>query len=171
MAQKFIGVTLPVRLGQTGMFEQSLTAIEQTRSNFRNLILTKKGERVGQPELGCDLWRILFDQMNEDTGEAARLAVESAINRWLPFIELVNFTITPVERTNTYNITCLYRFRANQNVLDQITISTGEMGTPIVGYQAEPTTSEGTNAFSQETSALRNARQEQIENARRIRRI
>jgi phage baseplate assembly protein W len=67
MAQKFIGITLPIRLGQTGMFDQSTTVIQQVRSNFKNLILTKKGERVGQPDLGCDLWKILFFKLQKQT--------------------------------------------------------------------------------------------------------
>jgi phage baseplate assembly protein W len=170
MAQKFVGITLPVRLGATGMFEQSTTVIEQTRTNFKNLILTKKGERVGQPELGCDLWSVLFEQMNEDTQDAAKLAVESAVNRWLPFIELVNFSITPVERTNTYNINCLYRFRNNPNVTDLVSISTTELGTPTVGFQTEPQpNTEEFNTFQDSVEESRRLRR--IQEARRLRRI
>ena len=97
MAQKFIGITLPVRLGQTGMFDQSTTVIQQVRSNFKNLILTKKGERVGQPDLGCDLWKILFEPLTEETLENARLAVAEAVDRWLPFIELTDFQINKTD--------------------------------------------------------------------------
>lgn len=139
MAQKFIGVTLPIRLGQTGMFEQSTDLIQQTRSNFKNLILTKKGERVGQPELGCDLWKVLFDQINDDTLELARLAVVDAVDRWLPFIELVDFSITSTNEENILNIRCIYRFRNNQNVIDQVDISTSAVNTPQASYPTEPT--------------------------------
>lgn len=139
MAQKFIGVTLPIRLGQTGMFEQSTDLIQQTRSNFKNLILTKKGERVGQPELGCDLWKVLFDQITDETLELARLAVVDAIDRWLPFIELVDFVITSTNDENILNIRCIYRFRNNQNVIDQVDISTTAVSTPQVSYPTEPT--------------------------------
>ena len=156
MAQKFIGITLPVRLGQTGMFEQSTTAIQQVRSSFKNLILTKKGERVGQPELGCDLWKILFDQIDEDTLDAARIAVADAVDRWLPFIELTDFAIQQTADYNILNITCKYRFRNNPNVTDQISISTAQLGLPSVPIATElPVTAE----------------EKQTRNARRIRRI
>ena len=171
MSQKFIGVTLPIRLGQTGMFEQSVSVIEQTRSNFKNLILTKKGERVGQPELGCDLWKILFEPINDEIFEAARLAVVSAVDRWLPFIELMDFKINRTDDRNILNIECLYRFRKNGNVTDQVSISTRQLGLPSVGYAVEPTTEEGIQAFGQTTALERNRRAEQIANARRIRRI
>jgi phage baseplate assembly protein W len=124
MAQKFIGVTIPLRRGQTGMFDQSTTLVEQTRSNFKNLILTKKGERVAQPELGCDLWRVLFDPSTEDLLTQARLAVAEAVDRWLPYLELTDFEITQNSDENRINITCTYRFRNNPNVTDTVTIST-----------------------------------------------
>jgi len=169
MAQKFIGVTLPIRLGQTGMFEQSVSVIQQTRSNFKNLILTKKGERVGQPQLGCDLWKVLFETMNEETEQNARAAVEEAVNRWLPFIELINFTITPVERDNMYNITCLYRFKNNPNVVDEVAISTTQLGTPTVGFQGEPQTQQELDEFSKTVQEARAIRK--LQEARRLRRI
>lgn len=124
MAQKFIGVTIPIRRGQTGMFDQSTTLIEQTRSNFKNLILTKKGERIGQPKLGCDLWRVLFDPNTEDLLTEARLAVAEAVDRWLPYLELTDFQITQSSDDNLINITCTYKFRNNPNVTDTVTIST-----------------------------------------------
>lgn len=122
MGQKYIGVTLPARRGQTGMFEQSTTVIEQTRSNFRNLMLTKKGERLSQPDLGCDIWNILFEPMSDETAEKARLSVVDAVERWLPFLELVDFQLTPVAKENRINITCSYRFRSNPNVTDTVVL-------------------------------------------------
>ena len=111
MSQKYIGVVLPVRLGQTGMFDQSTSIIQQVRSNLKNLILTKKGERVGQPELGCDIWKILFDPISEDTLDLARDSVISAVDRWLPFIEITDFEISSTETQNMVSIKCRYRFR------------------------------------------------------------
>jgi len=160
MAQKFIGITLPVRLGQTGMFDQSTTVIQQVRSNFKNLILTKKGERVGQPDLGCDLWKILFEPLTEETLENARLAVAEAVDRWLPFIELTDFQINKTDDENIINIKCTYRFRQNPNVQDQVDILTNALGAETVSFRTEPTTPEGISTYAAE-----------VANARRIRRI
>jgi len=160
MAQKFIGITLPIRLGQTGMFDQSTTVIQQTRSNFKNLILTKKGERVGQPELGCDLWKILFEQITEDTLENARAAVVEATERWMPFIELTDFEISSSEEENSMYIKCSYRFRNNPNVTDQVSILTTALGTPTVEFSTEPVSQDEVDRINT-----------QIKNARRIRRI
>ena len=122
MTQKFVGVTLPLRLGNSGMFEQSTDVIQQVRSNFRNLILTKKGERLNEPELGCDLWKILFQPVTDDTLEEARLSVVDAVDRWLPFIELIDFNISTNDEEKVLSIQCLYRFRNNPHVTDEILI-------------------------------------------------
>ena len=155
MAQKFIGITLPVRLGQTGMFDQSTTVIQQVRSNFKNLILTKKGERVGQPDLGCDLWKILFEPLTDEALENARLAVAEAVDRWLPFIELIDFQITKTDDDNIISITCLYRFRNNPNVTDQITVAAQQFGAPTVGFTEVP---EDAVPTREEITALQEAR-------------
>jgi len=159
MAQKFIGVVLPLRLGQTGMFDQSTSVIQQVRSNFKNLILTKKGERLGQPELGCDLWRILFEPLTEETLENARLAVAEAVDRWLPFIELTDFQITQTDSENIINIKCTYTFRQNRNVQDEVNILTSALNARTVAFPVE-TVREDVNAYSKKA-----------QNANRIRRI
>jgi phage baseplate assembly protein W len=161
MAQKFVGVTLPFRMGNSGMFEQSTNVIQQMRSNFRNLILTKKGERLNEPDLGCDLWKILFQPLTDDTLEEARLAVVAAVDRWLPFIELIDFDISTNDEEKVLKIRCLYRFRNNPNVTDEIIIDflNDQSSIPRVEYETE-------GDLFERNSTLR----EQRANARQIRR-
>lgn len=125
MAQQYIGITLPIRLGNTGMFEQSTELFKQVKSNFKNLILTKKGERLMQPELGTDLHKILFENITEETIDNARLTVVESVERWMPFLELVDFQIKNPVNSNPHriDITVVYRFRANPNVTDTITFT------------------------------------------------
>lgn len=125
MAQKYIGVTLPIRLGNNGMFQQSTTLIQQVRSNFKNLILTKKGERMMQPEFGCDLHSLLFEQITEDTEFAMRNAVTDAVDRWLPYLEVVNLSLQTNADNNPYKVSISvdYRFRNNPNIFDSITVT------------------------------------------------
>jgi phage baseplate assembly protein W len=124
MPQKYIGVTLPLRRGNTGYFEQSTEMFKQIKSNFKNLILTKKGERLMQPDFGTDLSRIVFEQITDETLESARATVVSAVEKWMPFLELTNFEInTPTESfPNRINLKVEYRFINNPNVTDSITV-------------------------------------------------
>jgi hypothetical protein len=43
------GITLPVKVGVNGFFEQGFTSYEQAKSNLRNLLSTRRGERVMKP--------------------------------------------------------------------------------------------------------------------------
>jgi len=46
------GITLPLGRGETGFFQQAFVSFEQAKSNLKNLLLTKKGERIMQPNFG-----------------------------------------------------------------------------------------------------------------------
>lgn len=125
MAQQYIGVTLPIRRGNNGMFEQSTTLLQQVRSNLKNLVLTTKGERVMQPEFGTDLRRILFEQITEDTFDNIRLTITEAVERWMPFLDVreVEPTVDDPANIHRVNVKISYRFRNNPNVTDSITVS------------------------------------------------
>ena len=55
-----IGLTLPLQMS-TNTFNQSYDNLVQLKSNVRNLLLTKKGERLAQPTFGTNLHRLLFE--------------------------------------------------------------------------------------------------------------
>lgn len=124
MAQKFVGIVLPFRSNNFGVFEQSSSVIQQVRTNLRLLLLTKKGERVTHPTLGCDLWKVLYEPADEGLYQTARQTITEAIDTWMPFLELVDIQME-IDNGNEYllNIKCKYRFRSNPNVTDQIEIS------------------------------------------------
>lgn len=124
MAQQYIGVTLPLQRGNTGYFAQSSSTLEQIKSNYRNLILTKKGERMMQPEFGCDIHSMLFENITDNMLETVRFAIVSATERWMPFLEVRQLDVVNLkEEPNKIDITVSYRFRNNPNVTDTITVS------------------------------------------------
>lgn len=106
------------------MFEQSTTFTQQVKSNLRNLLLTTRGERVMQPELGTDLRRILFEQITEDTMDNVRLTITEAVERWMPYLEIQEVSVSndPVTNPHRLDVVVNYRFRNNPNVTDSITI-------------------------------------------------
>ena len=76
----FIGVSLPLDYGSQGFFNKTRTTLEQTRSNIRNLLLTIKGERLGNPTFGSDLMRIIFDQDAGDIVDMIEEAIRTSIS-------------------------------------------------------------------------------------------
>lgn len=122
MAQA-IGITLPIQIGNMGYFQQSFDTLTQVKSNFLNLILTRKGERVHQPEFGCGIHEYLFEQLTPENIEGARLSVITAVERWMPFLELVQFelNVSPNDLDNNkLQLYVGYRLRKNPNIRDTI---------------------------------------------------
>lgn len=125
MAQA-IGVTLPIRMGNTGYFEQSFDTLTQVKSNFINLLLTRKGERVHQPDFGCGIHEYLFEQLTPENIEGARLSVVDAVEKWMPFLELVQFEFDVDSENidnNTLRLYVGYRLRKNPNIRDSIILT------------------------------------------------
>ena len=60
-----VGITLPFGKDK-GLFSLSYTTEEQSISNLKNLLLTRKGERLFQPEFGSSVYSLLFEQMTPD---------------------------------------------------------------------------------------------------------
>ena len=125
MAQA-IGITLPIQLGNMGYFQQAFDTLTQVKSNFINLILTRKGERVHQPEFGCGIHDYLFEQLTPENIEGARLSVVNAVERWMPFLELVQFELNASPNdldNNRLRLYVGYRLRQNPNIRDTIILT------------------------------------------------
>ena len=88
-----IGFTLPLRRANGGYFEMSNDLMTQIKSNFINLVSTMKGERLSNPEFGCDIHQSIFNMNNTEFYPEAREAVERAVAQWMPYIELDQFQI------------------------------------------------------------------------------
>ena len=82
----YIGIGLPLTYNKTGFFYKTKTSLEQAKSNIKNLLLTKKGERLGNPEFGSDLTSVIFEQEGDDIESKVEEAIRSSISRFLPFI-------------------------------------------------------------------------------------
>jgi phage baseplate assembly protein W len=121
-----IGITLPIQIGNMGYFQQSFDTLTQVKSNFINLILTRKGERVHQPEFGCGIHDYLFEQLTPENIEGARLSVVNAVERWMPFLELVQFELNASPNdldNNRLQLYVGYRLRQNPNIRDTIILT------------------------------------------------
>ena len=89
-----IGIPLPMNhVDGSGFFPGTSTTLSQTSSNIRNLLLTNKGERLGQPEFGCGLLQILFEPMSDTLLDDVKSTIEEAIAQWLPHVLISNLNV------------------------------------------------------------------------------
>jgi phage baseplate assembly protein W len=82
------GITLPLKRGETGYFEQAFTSYDQAKSNLKNLLLTSEGERVMQPEFGVGLHRLLFEQLDGNLEQKLEEVITNKVAFWLPYITI-----------------------------------------------------------------------------------
>ena len=82
------GLTLPVKRGTNGFFEQGFTAYDQAKANIRNLLSTRRGERIMQPLFGSGLHSILFEPMTDDLEASIEYEITNSISLWLPYIKI-----------------------------------------------------------------------------------
>ena len=84
----YIGLELPLTHTQEGYFKRTKTALEQAKSNIRNLLLTNKGERLGNPTFGTNLLSLVFTQENTDLEARVEEEIRASMAEFLPFINI-----------------------------------------------------------------------------------
>jgi len=116
-----IGVSLPFN-GPAGPFNSTYSTKDQIKSNLVNLLLTNKGERVFNPEFGCDLGRVLFEGINEDIVTTITDLVNTNVEIFVPEVQVINVTVdlnTP--DNNTVSVTVNYKIKIS-GTSDQVTV-------------------------------------------------
>lgn len=114
-----VGITLPFGKNK-GLFSLSYTTEEQAISNLKNLLLTRKGERLFQPEFGSSIYSLLFEQMNENLSTQMDEQLREDIGFWLPYIVIDDLIIQPNYDRNYVGIELKFRVTeqgANQQII------------------------------------------------------
>jgi hypothetical protein len=84
-----LGIGINQSSNRGGIFHVNYTTINQAKDNLKNLILTRKGERVMQPTFGCDIWKLLFEAIDgEDLENRIEQTIIEAVSIWLPYIQI-----------------------------------------------------------------------------------
>jgi phage baseplate assembly protein W len=86
------GITSPTKRGNV-MFEQTFTSLDAAKSNLRNLLLTKRGERVMQPNFGTGLHSLLFEPMDNEFEQKLQETITNSVRFWLPYITIENIEV------------------------------------------------------------------------------
>ena len=86
---KILGIGINRASNSNGIFATNYTTLTQAKDNLKNLILTKKGERLQQPEFGCDIWLLVFEQIGgENLENRIESSILDAVQSWIPNINI-----------------------------------------------------------------------------------
>ena len=115
-----IGVSLPF----SKPFTSTYTTKDQIKSNLINLLLTEVGERVMNPNFGCELRRFLFEGITDFNTEELSASLRNSISVFVTEITVTTIEVAPTSSTNisnTINLTISYYLNISQTS-DQITV-------------------------------------------------
>lgn len=123
---KVLGIGINKRSDSNGVFAVNYTTIKQAKDNLINLIMTRKGERVMQPDFGCDIWKVIFEPI-EDVNLENRITdyIEDAVSIWLPNILIKNIEF-PYDDTdidnNNINVSITFSLSSNPLITESLQI-------------------------------------------------
>ena len=107
-----IGLTLPIQSGNNGFFNQTVYTLEQVKTNIRNLLSTKKGERRMQPTFGHSLNNFVFDPNDTTLAQRVKQSLTSDITFWVPIVKIDNIDVKVLKREDVD----IYRLHINLTI-------------------------------------------------------
>ena len=72
------------------------------------LLLTRKGERPFQPQLGCGIQNVLFEPLDYGSAGIIRSEIKDVLNRYEPRITIDSIRCTPDDLNNGYEVEMSY---------------------------------------------------------------
>ena len=112
------GIKTPMQIGgPEGIFAMNYSLADQFADNLRNLLQTNWGERLGIYNFGANLQPLTTEFVSQEDfdGEAIN-RIKTAVGKWMPFIDLEDFSSTVDRENNTntgiVNITVTYNIPA-----------------------------------------------------------
>jgi hypothetical protein len=110
------GIKTPLLLGTTeGILSMNYSLGDQFADNLRNLLLTNWGERLGLFKFGANLKPLTTEFANlDDFDSQAIQRIKDAVEKWMPFIDLQNFS-SQVDRTENKN-TAVIKLNISYNI-------------------------------------------------------
>jgi phage baseplate assembly protein W len=118
------GITLPIQIGNTA-FNQAFTSYEQVKSNIKNLLLTKKLERIMNPGFGSGLQELLFEQNDEVLISDIEEAINDAVEKWLPYVSIEDVNVRATNQQKDRNeiyVSITFRMR-NSPTLESVSFT------------------------------------------------
>jgi phage baseplate assembly protein W len=76
--------------------------------SIRNLVFTAPGERFFNENLGSQVSKSLFENMDEISASIIQDEIENTINNYEPRVELISVDVSPNYDDNEFNVTISY---------------------------------------------------------------
>lgn len=84
-------------------------------NSIRNLVFTNKGERLYQPDVGCDITRMLFEPMSDSVAELMSSTIQKTISDYESRAKVIAVDVIPYYDRNLYQVVIQYMIINRQN--------------------------------------------------------
>ncbi len=122
---KVLGIGINQSSNSNGVFSTNFTKLQQAKNNLKSLILTKKGERLMQPDFGCDVWKVLFEPI-DNIEVSIENSIINAVSIWLPYLNINEIIFDYDENdidTNKVSLDIKFSLQSNPSLSDSVQIN------------------------------------------------
>ena len=79
------------------------------KQSLKNIMMTKKTEKLFDPAFGTNIWDSLFEPLDEMTADRIQQEVLNVVNQYETRISIEEVEVEPFEEDNFYHIFVTYR--------------------------------------------------------------
>jgi len=95
------------------------------RGALRNLIMSKNYDKPFEPDFGCQLTNLLFEQLDDFTLSVAQRVLYNTITKYEPRVDVLSVEIAPSDKDNNeVYISIVYKNKNTQNISEFTTTFT-----------------------------------------------
>ena len=92
---KFINIVYPFKNSSKGFFlELSTTVSQAIKSDLMHLILTRKGQRLYNPDFGTNILKFIFEPNDDLTFTQIKQEITDVVKRYLPNLQINEISVT-----------------------------------------------------------------------------
>ncbi len=122
-----LGLMIPFNNPIKGVFALSYTTRDQMISNFKNLLLTARGERIYQPNFGTNIQKLLFEPNVDDITPNIIDDITSATLLYCPYVNIQKITVRNIENSLALVIDILFNL-INTPYLETLSLNINQYG-------------------------------------------
>ena len=90
--------------------------VESVKQSIKNLVLTDKVERLMQPNIGCKIRSLLFENFTPQSKMVAKQTIGETIDQFEPRANIINIEISFAPDNNSMYVSILFNLINNEQV-------------------------------------------------------
>ena len=102
--------------------EDFTNPLDQVKQNFRTLLLTRPGEKLGDPQFGIGIQDFLFEMNTIETQSQVNSKIRSQVNIYMSYITITNITLQRFDNNENGLYVAISYYVPQINQQDQIIV-------------------------------------------------